>query len=77
MKKYLWTCFSRSAHVMMEFACKEEKQAKADPDSESGNRLIFRASILAASPHWIRNRLTCLTVDTLSYPENLVKSGTM
>ena len=38
VKKYLQNCFSRSAHVMMEFAGKEENQAKADPDSETGNK---------------------------------------
>ena len=72
MKKYLWNLFSRSAHVIMELAGKEENQAKADPKNKSGNRRIFKASIPAASPHWIRNQLMCSTVETLSYPENLV-----
>ena len=36
VKKYLWNYFSKSAHVMMEFAGKEN-HAKDDPDSESGN----------------------------------------
>ena len=75
-KKYLWNCFSILAHVIMEFAGKEENQAKADLDSESGNIRIFIASIPTASPHWIRNRLTFSTADIVSYPENLVKFGT-
>jgi hypothetical protein len=62
--------------MMMELAGSEENHVKADPDKESGNRQIFRASLRDASPHWTRNLLMCSIVVTLSYPENLVKSGT-
>ena len=65
-KKYLWNCFSRLAHVMMEFAGKEENHVKADPDSESENRQILIALTPAASPHLIRNRLMCSAVDIMS-----------
>ena len=76
-KKYLWNFFSRSVHVMIEFAGKGENKAKADSDSESGNRRILRASTAEASPHWIRNHLICLILVIPSCPENLVKSGTL
>jgi very-short-patch-repair endonuclease len=38
VKKYLWNCFSRSAHVIMEFTGREENQAKADPERDNGNK---------------------------------------
>jgi len=60
-----------------EFAGKEENKAKADPDSDSGNRRIFKASTADGSPHWIRKWLMCSTVVMPSCPENLVKSSTL
>jgi CDGSH-type Zn-finger protein len=35
VKNYLWNCFSRSAHVIIEFAGREENQAKADPKRDN------------------------------------------
>jgi len=48
---------------------------KADPDNDDENRRTLNSSLLAASPHWMMNLLTCSIVDVC--PENLVKSGTL
>ena len=60
---------------MMEFGGSEVNHTKADPESDSGNNGILRASPAEAFPQWIRNLLMCSTVVMLSCPKNLVKSG--
>ena len=52
-------------------------QVKGDPDKYDDNKRTLNSSILAASPHWMMNLLTCYIVDVSSCLENLVKSGTL
>ena len=51
-------------------------QVKADPDKDDENKRTLNSSLLAASPHWMMNMLTCSMVDVSSCLENLVKLGT-
>jgi len=62
---------------MTEFGGSEINQVNADPDKDDENKRTLNSSLLAASPHWMMNRLTCSIVDVSSCPENLVKSGTL
>jgi hypothetical protein len=62
---------------MMELAGSKENHAKANPERESGNNRIFKASLPDASPHWNKNLLMCSIVVILCCPENLEKSGTV
>ena len=50
---------------MMEFGGSEVNHAKADPDRDSGNSRILRASTAEASSHWIRYRLFVFVVESL------------
>jgi len=53
-------------------------QVKADPDKDDDeNKRTLNSSLLAASPHWMMNLLTCSMVDVSSCPENMVKFGTL
>ena len=61
--------------MTIEFGGKVVNHWKADPDRDDENTRILRASCVAASLHWMMNRLICSTVDVSSVPENLVKSG--
>jgi len=63
--------------VITEFGGNEINQVKADPDKDDENRRTLNSSLLAASPHWMINMLTCSMVVVSSCPENLVKSGTL
>jgi len=62
---------------MIEFGGNEINQVNADPDKDDENNRTLDSSLLVASPHWMIKRLTCSIVDVSSYPENLVKSGTL
>ena len=57
----------------MDLSGSEANHVKANPDKDNGNNLS--ASSAAASPHRAINRLMCSMLDTLSYLENLEKSG--
>ena len=63
--------------MITELGGNEINQVKADPDKDDENRRTLNSSLLAASPHWMMNLLTCSIVDVSSYRENLVKSGTL
>jgi hypothetical protein len=53
----------------------DANQEKVDLDSDRGNSLTFRASLVAASPACAKYWLMCSIVDVLSWSENLEKSG--
>ena len=69
--------FSRSAQIITKFGGNEMNHVKADPDKDDENKQTLNSSLLAASPHWMMNRLTCSILDVSSCLENLVKSGTL
>jgi len=56
---------------MTEFGGSEINQVKADPDKDDENKRTLNSSLLAASPHWMMNLLTCSIVDVSSCPEKL------
>jgi len=59
--------------VITELGGNDINEVKADPDKDDENRRTLNS----ASPHWMMNLLTCSIVDVSSYPEKLVKSGTL
>ena len=63
--------------MITELGGDEINQVKADPDKDDENKRTLNSSLLAASPHWMMNLLTCSIVDVSSCPENLVKYGTL
>jgi len=63
--------------VITELRGNEINQVKADRDKDDENKRTLNSSLLAASPHWMMNLLTCSIVDVSSCLEKLVKSGTL
>jgi len=61
----------------MELTGSVVNHVKADPERDIENKRTFSASVCAASPHCMMNLLTCSTVETSPYLENLVKSGNL